>query len=284
MSSQPVLIWLHYGTNRKHNNEYMTLYHYTTLDKFLSIWDSKALWFSYSKNTNDFFEREKAFVYDQGKFAEKENVWGYLSFKTIRNLVSVELEKYRQISFCLDFSKEIPGYASPMMWGQYARSKKGRKWQDGVCIELDYEKLEKPENKFFEHKIKYTEKIRTPYLHKVDFSRKNAPELFVTRFKNLLFFTKHKHWEHEREYRFISKYEGEIGIANAIKGIYILGLNDSVINKIEKIVKDDSLINFLIITGTDERHLESINLKEYRELIEEMKQINERINHGNKEP
>jgi hypothetical protein len=56
-----------------------------------------------------------------------------------------------------------------------------------------------------------------------------------------------------------------------------------VINKVEEVVKDDSLINFLIITGTDERHLESINLKEYRELIEEMKQINEQMNHDNTE-
>ena len=262
----------------------MTLYHYTTLNNFYSIWESKTLRFSYSKNTNDYFEREKAFVYDQGKFAEKEMVWGYLSFKTIRNLVSAELGKYHQISFCLDYSKKMPGYASPMMWGQYARSKKRGKWQDGVCIELDYEKLEKPDNIFFEHKVKYTDKVKAPYLHRVNFTRVNAAEQFVKRFKNILFFTKHKHWEHEREYRFISKYKCEIGIANAIKGIYILGFNDSIINKIEKIVKDDSLINFLIITGTDERHLESINLKEHRELIEEMEQINERINHGKTEP
>lgn len=261
----------------------MTLYHYTTLNNFFSIWESKTLRFSYSKNTNDYYEREKAFVYDQGKFAEKKKGWGYLSFKTIRNLVSAELEKYRQISFCLDYSKKMPGYASPMMWGQYARSKKGGKWQNGVCIELDYEKLEKPDNIFFEHKIRYTEKVKAPYLHRVNFTRVNAAEQFVKRFKNLLFFTKHKHWEHEREYRFVSKYNGEVGIANAIKGIYILGFNDSIINKIEKIIKDGSLINFLIITGTDERHLESINLKEYRELIEEMKQINERIDHGNTE-
>ena len=68
----------------------MRLYHYTTLQNFVSIWESKTLRFSYSKNTNDFFEREKAYVYDQGKFAEKEKVWGYLSFEMIRNLVSTE--------------------------------------------------------------------------------------------------------------------------------------------------------------------------------------------------
>lgn len=257
----------------------MTLYHYTTLDNFFSIWESKALWFSFSKNTNDYFEREKAFVYSQGKFAEKEAIWGYLSFNTVSKLVSKELDKYRQISFCLDYSKELPGYASPMMWGQYARSKKRKgKWQDGVCIELDYDKLERPDVNFFEHKIRYTDKVKAPYLHKVNFTRKNAAERFVTKFQNLLFFTKHKHWKYEREYRFVSKYEGEIGIANAIKGIYILGLNNTVIKKVEEVVKDDSLINFLFATGVDERHLEALNLREYREIIEEMRQFNENNN------
>lgn len=250
----------------------MTLYHYTTLDSFFSIWESKTLRFSYSKNTNDFFEREKAFIYDQGKFAEKESVLGYLSFNTIRKLVSKELDKYRQISFCLDYSKELPGYASPMMWGQYARSRKRKgKWQDGVCIELDYEKLERPDVLFFENKIRYTKSVKSPYLHKVNFTRKGAAEQFVIRFKNLLFFTKHKHWEHEREYRFVSKYESEIGIGNAIKGIYILGLNETAIKKVEKVVKDNSLIYFLFATGTKERHFEALNLRDYREMVEFLK-------------
>lgn len=254
----------------------MKLYHYTTLQNFFLIWESKTLKFSYSKNTNDFFEREKAFVYDQGKFAEKEKVWGYLSFKTISNLVSEELDKYRQVSFCLDYSKKMPGYASPMMWGQYARSKdKEGKWQDGICFELDSEKLERPDNLFFEHQITYSKKIKSPYLHRVNFTRKNAAERFVTRFKNLLFFTKHKHWEYEREYRFVSKHECEIGIANAITGIYVLGFNNQALNKIEEVVKDDSLINFLIITSTEDRHLESINLKWYREMLELLRRDNE---------
>ena len=98
-------------------NTIVKLYHYTSFEKFQSIWNTKALWFSYSKSTNDYFEREKSYVYDQGKFAEKENVWGKLSYEKIRSLVSAELEKYRQISFCMDYSKKIPGYASPMMWG-----------------------------------------------------------------------------------------------------------------------------------------------------------------------
>lgn len=253
----------------------MTLYHYTTLKNFYSIWESKTLRFSYSKNTNDFFEREKTYVYDQGKFAEKEKIWGYLTFDEIRNLVSAELEKYRQISFCLDYRMNMPGYASPMMWGQYARTKdENGKWQDGVCLELESDRFEKPTNLFYEHKISYPRKLKAPYLHNIDFTRENAAERFVIKYKNSLFFTKHKHWEHEREYRYVSKYEGEIGISNAIKGIYIL-YDDSTLNKIENLIKDDSLINFIFITGTDNLYFEALNLREYRELIKEMKRINE---------
>ena len=147
----------------------MKLYHYTTFASFCSIWESKTLSFSYSKNTNDYFEREKSFVYSQGEFAKKEKVWGYLSFETIRNLVTAELEKYSKISFCLDYSKKIPGYASPMMWGQYARSKDDDgKWQDGVCLELDSEMLDRPSNFIFEHRINYPIKVKSPYLHRVD--------------------------------------------------------------------------------------------------------------------
>jgi hypothetical protein len=258
----------------------MKLYHYTTFANFCSIWESNTLRFSYSKNTNDYFEREKSFVYSQGEFAKKEKVWGYLSFETIRNLVTAELEKYRQISFCLDYSKKIPGYASPMMWGQYARSKEDDgKWQDGVCIELDSEMLDRPSNFIFEHRINYPIKVKSPYLHRVDFTRENAAERFVVKYRNMLFFTKHKHWEHEREYRFVSKFEDEIGIANAITGLYVLGFNSPILNRIEEVVKDDSLINFLIITGTEDRILESINLKWYRDTLELMKQMNE----GNKQ-
>jgi hypothetical protein len=253
----------------------MKLYHYTTFDNFASIWESKILRFSYSKNTNDFFEREKTYVYSQGEFAEKENVWGKIAFDKVMKDVANELDKYRQVSFCRDYGKNMPGYASPMMWGQYARSKDvNGKWQDGVCIELESDMFMKPDNVFYEHKINYPPKVKAPYLHKISFTKEKAAERFVIKYRNLLFFTKHKHWEHEREYRFVSKYECEIGISNAITGIYVLH-DDSTLKRIEEIVKDDSLINFLFITGTDDLKLKSINLKEYRELLETMRRHNE---------
>ena len=257
----------------------MKLYHYTTLDSFASIWESKTLRFSYSKNTNDFFEREKTYVYSQGEFAEKENVMGRISFNKVMKDVADELDKYRQVSFCRDYSKNMPGYASPMMWGQYARSKDvNGKWQDGVCIELESDMIKKPDKIFYEHRINYPQKVKAPYLHKINFTKEKAAERFVIKYRTLLFFTEHKHWEHEREYRFVSKYECEIGISNAITGIYVLHDN-STINRIEEVVKDDSLINFLFIAGTDDLKLKSLNLKDYRELLETMRRHNEGNDH-----
>ena len=100
----------------------MTLYHYTTLDNFFLIWESKALRFSYSKNTNDYFEREKTYVFCQDTFTYKGKPLDRTYFKDFRQSIGKELERYRQVSFCLDYSRKMPGYASPMMWGQYARS------------------------------------------------------------------------------------------------------------------------------------------------------------------
>ena len=112
----------------------MTLYHYTTLENFFSIWESKVLRFSYSKYTNDYFEREKTYVFCQDTFTYKGKPLDRTCFKGFREGRIEELDKYRQVSFCLDYSRKMPGYASPMMWGQYARSKNKRDHRDGSLI------------------------------------------------------------------------------------------------------------------------------------------------------
>ena len=133
----------------------MTLYHYTTLNNFFSIWESKVLRFSYSKNTNDFFEREKTYVVGLDTFSYKGEPLSRTLFKEFNKGVGEELNRYRQVSFCLDYSRNLPGYASPMMWGQYARSRdEERKWQNGVCLALNSEKIARPSTLFFERKVK----------------------------------------------------------------------------------------------------------------------------------
>lgn len=254
----------------------MTLYHYTTLDNFFSIWESKALWFSYSKNTNDFFEREKTYVVGQDTFIYKGKPLGRSFFKRFKKGVGVELDRYRQVSFSLDYSRNMPGYASPMMWGQYARSKKGkRKWRDGVCLALDSEKLIRPSSLFFERKVKYSENVKPPYVRGIDITRKDAAERFVMKNKHQLFFTKHRHWEHEREYRFVSKTAKEIGIADAIIGVYVLYTDDHTLDRIEDVVKDDKIINLVQTGGIKSLRLSAMNLWEYRDMQKMLRDMNE---------
>ena len=254
----------------------MILYHYTTLDNFFSIWESKTLWFTYSKNTNDFFEREKTYVFSQDTFIYKGKPLDRTCFKGFRTSIGEELDRYRQVSFCLDYRRNMPGYASPMMWGQYARSKNEKGlWQDGICIALDSEKLVRPSTLFYERKVKYSENVKPPYVRGIDITRDDAAERFVMKNKHLLFFTKHRHWEHEREYRFVSKTANEIGIANAITGVYILYTDDSTLGRIEKVVKDDKIINLVQTEGIKSIKLSAINLWDIRDMQEMMRKMNE---------
>lgn len=170
----------------------------------------------------------------------------------------------------------MPGYASPMMWGQYARSKnKEGLWQDGVCLALDSEKLVRPTSPFFERKVNYSDNVKPPCVRGIDFTRKDAAERFVMKNKYQLFFNKHRHWEHEREYRFVSKTAKEIGIADAIIGVYVLYTNDSTLDRIEEVVKDDKIINLVRTEGIKSINLGAINLWNIRDLQEMMRKMNE---------
>ena len=260
----------------------MTLYHYTSLDNFFSIWKSKALWFSYSKNTNDFFEREKTYVVCQDTFTYKGKSLDRTFFSGFRKSLGDELDRYRQVSFCLDYSREMPGYASPMMWGQYARSKNGEgHWQDGVCLAFDSEMLVRPPMPFFERKVYYSENVKPPYVRGINITCEDAAERFVVKNKRQLFFTKHRHWEHEREYRFVSKTAKEIGIADAIIGVYVLNTDDSTLDKIEEVVKDDKIINLVRTTSLKSLSLSAINLWDIRDLRKMMREMNEGKKNGN---
>jgi len=254
----------------------MTLYHYTTLNNFLSIWESKVLRFSYSKNTNDFFEREKTYVVGLDTFSYKGEPLSRTLFKGFKKRVDEELNRYRQVSFCLDYSRNLPGYASPMMWGQYARSRdEERKWQNGVCLALDSEKIARPSTLFFERKVKYSENVKPPYVRGIDITREDSSERFVMKNNHQLFFTKHRHWEHEREYRFVSKTAEEIGIVDAIIGVYVLHTEESTLDRIEEAVKDDKIINLVQIVGIDSLKLSAISLWDIRNMQKMMREMNE---------
>ena len=155
----------------------------------------------------------------------------------------------------------MKGYASPMMWGQYARRKTSyNTWKDGVCIELESSRIERPTDSFFEGEVTYEEIVPMPLLEGIDPLQSDAAARYVTLNQNLLFFTKHKHWEHENEYRIVCKGVEYLDISNAIIGIYALDESEA-LTKVKELVTDESLVYFLRQNDGENYHLTATNLK-----------------------
>lgn len=111
-------------------DKYSKIYHTTSLDSFSRIWEKKRLKFSPVAGVNDVIERFRSI--------------SHANPRLLPMLFAMEdiMNAYKQISFTRDFNSTIKGYASPLIWGIYGD--KG----NGVCIELDYDKLNLPENCF----------------------------------------------------------------------------------------------------------------------------------------
>ena len=250
----------------------MKLYHYTTIDKFEKIWDSKTIRFAPAETTNDFFERFKTFVLTQGTFSYNGKQLDRNLFNHFDKKIWEELSKYRQVSFSYDYDDGLKGYASPMMWGQYAWSKIGKTWQNGVCIAIDSDKIKVPSFVFPPNKVQYKSSLESPIVENIDYTKEGAAAFFVERNINAYFFTKHNHWEHENEYRYICKQEGALDISKAITEIYVLWDDNTPLEKIQAIVNDDSIIRLLALNDFEITEKEPYSLKEIHELQELMKQ------------
>ena len=248
----------------------MTLYHYTSVEKFKLIWSSKTIKFASAETTNDFFERFKTFVLTQDTFKCDGKQLDRKRFDHFDEKIRAELRKYRQVSFSYDYDNGLKGYASPMMWGQYAWHKIDEKtWQNGVCIAIDSEKNKKPP---FAHsdKVYYNPSLEPPKVENIDYTQEDAAALFVERNIKTYFYTKHKHWEHENEFRFISKQEGYIDISEAITGIYLIDDIFTPLDELRAIVNDDSLIYLLTLGVRDPNYAPSTQ-KELDEMQEMMR-------------
>lgn len=251
----------------------MKLYHYTSLDAFQKIWESKSLKFCESKTTNDTFERSKSLRINGTFISDCLNSTSEEYINEFIYGVFSEIEGYRQVSLCVDYNDGTKGYASPMMWGQYARKKNTRnKWIDGVCLELEDNKLTWPSNNFYKGRVDYKNDVPMPILDGVDVTKANAINTYIEKNQSLLFFTKHKHWEHENEYRLVCKGQDYIDVSDAITGIYVLEKDSTAFKKITKLVDNESLINFLNIGSFDARYLVPTNLKQFNDLYRSIKQ------------
>lgn len=99
-----------------------------------------------------------------------------------------------------------------------------------------------------------------PLLEGIDPLQSDAAARYVTLNQTLLFFTKHKHWEHENEYRIVCKGVESLDISKAITGIYALE-DSKTLKQINKLVTDESLVYLLRQEGLGNYQLTATNLK-----------------------
>ena len=250
----------------------MKLYHYTTFTNFCSIWIQQKLKFSGWTNCNDVYEREKMYNFTLQSKEYKGKRFSDEVFRQFTQNVFKEVELYRQISFCLDY-KDIKGYASPMMWGHYARDYQ----RSGVCLELDSSKIVFPTSrKIFKKKVSYRRDLMATHVGGVDAEREDAAQTFVIENRNNLFFRKHWHWKYENEYRIVSKECEELDISGAITSVYVLGEDDVTLQSVNRIIMDSEKVGFLNVGGLKSLRLNSMNLYDYNSIQEEIKYINEK--------
>jgi hypothetical protein len=191
----------------------MKLYHYTTVGKFSKIWEGKCLKFSMYDRTNDIFEKYKFVQIDS--VTVDTNYMSSVNYKSFKKHFLKILLDYKQISLCAYYGKEhIGGNASPMMWGQYASNSKG------VCIEIDTEKIKIDPQCVWIGKVRYG-KVPIIKFDNCTFTSDADLHKFISKHRKSIFFKKHRHWEHENEYRMISNQVDFLLIKNAITAVYV---------------------------------------------------------------
>lgn len=203
------------------------LYHYTSYKSFTMIWLSQTLKFGTVTDMNDIFEHN---------FASQCH-----SLNDIKYLNSYheEKKKYKQISLTMDYDTYTQGCMSPMMWGQYAD--KG----NGVCIEFDYNKLmDNIKPSMMHNAIDYVYTLPEPPIITQEVTT-DFDSFFKEKQKEL-FFTKHKSWSNENEYRIVSK-EDFLIIEGAITAIYVSKYNSTESSCIEMLLKKCNDVSYNIV-------------------------------------
>lgn len=163
------------------------LYHYTTLERAISILSSNKLFMGKLAGMNDINEsyRPLSSYIEDGDSSNTE------SQKKLEAAES-QLKRIRQTSLSMD--DETPGFAIPAMWGHYAD--KG----EGICIVFDKELLL--------NKLKRTGGFHfKPVTYETNFNPcitiREDPERFFQQHMEDIFFKKSDDWKCEQEFRII---------------------------------------------------------------------------------
>lgn len=177
------------------------LYHFTSYEKFESIWTSKELWFSSADKVNDINEAIRIY-----------NAVNPHQIREIRN----KIRSYKQISFIMDFDSYLKGAMSNTMWGYYGDACKG------VCIEFDFDKI--IATKEIIHKdILYVDNYKVIDIPQSVNSEESIND-YIKNNQGEIFFTKTIDWKGENEYRLLSETLKGIDVSQAITGVYITNL------------------------------------------------------------
>lgn len=195
------------------------LYHYTNLEAFKSIWKSQELRFSSVLDVNDLTEHDR-----------------YCEIKKPNQLLLMPAyhdirKSYKQISFTLDYSVQLKGWMSPMMWGVYGKS------GNGVCIEFDFEKINIDEN-IISKEIIYEETLKKTFTLPITAQSIKDIRKFVCENKEDIFFTKHISWQEEKELRLISNITENLDVSNAITAVYLQKNDGDICLQIEELVSN----------------------------------------------
>lgn len=179
------------------------LYHYTSFDSFVKIWLSKKLLFSNVSYVNDLYESNfsmRMHSLNSLKYSDE--------FRECR-------KKYKQVSLTMRYDSYLDGDMSLAMWGIYGKSGKG------VCIELDYNKLNLKGLVF--GNIFYEDPLPLPPSLDEICSEVQIDD-FILKYQKQLLFTKHKSWQFENEFKILKRdcQENEgVDIRHAITAITV---------------------------------------------------------------
>ena len=207
------------GKRLKGAKRYEKLYHYTSFESFVKIWLNKTLSFSPVTGVNDI----------QEKIIEA----------SVNNLNQVEIAKrlieirksYKQVSFTMDYDTYLKGCMSPMMWGLYAGKTRG------VCIEFDYNKIQFPHG-CLRGIVSYKAILKKYHCLSPDVKTEDDLEKFIRTNQKEFFFTKHKCWAGENEYRVLCNECDYLNIENAISAVYLVYENSLELEMVCKLVGD----------------------------------------------
>lgn len=215
------------GKKLKGEERYKKLYHYTSFDSFIKIWLSKSLRFSPVSSVNDIQER-----------VIEASIINPAQFELAKRFILIR-KSYKQVSFTMDYDSYLKGCMSPMMWGLYADK------TNGVCIELEYNKIQFPLN-CLKGMVRYKTILNKYNGISPDVKTEKDLNRFILKYKKDLFFTKNKCWSGENEYRVLSKEDDYLNIENAINTVYLAADNGPELSWVCKMV--DGVIPVKIFT------------------------------------